>query len=644
MQSLIVLKEEVKRLQKQIIDSCIVSGVNIKTYPKNIICSKCNNQMVVQKTFPRNIVTIKTGHITVRETELGCNTHCKYPSGKLITQRSEDLTRIVAPGKKFGYDVEVYVGMQRYIHHKQREEIQIELLRNHDISISTGKITDLAIRFIDHFEALHISRSQEFKKVLKNDGGYPLHIDATGEAGSGILLVAYSGWRKWVLGAWSLTTECAKQIKPCIDEVASMFGVPCGIMRDLGRAMIPAVAEFSKEQDEKIVILSCHEHFLKDIGKDLLEPSYADLRKCFRSYAIKSNLQTLSRQWGKRLGTKAKKERHNIKKWAECAKLCSIPEGTTGLAILRTLAQLILDYPADSGNLRFPFELPYLDFYERCKTARCAIDRFLATPPEDKYILDSLKRLRKVVDPVLSDSIFFDTVKVLKKRAMLFNELRKCLRLKPKSGKADTKILVTVEERILELRDICQSLEDLKKSLMDRQSKKTTTQDIRKATKLILAHIDRHGDTLFGHVIALPKYVGTKSLLIDRTNNILEFFFNLIKRGERRRSGRKNLNQDMENFPPAAALVQNLLHSDYVEILCGSIGQLPEEFSKIDNRRRLEKLNRSVEEKTYLITKERTETASLSKNDRRFIRNEFPIECIKNIASNRAPMINSANL
>jgi hypothetical protein len=40
---------------------------------------------------------------------------------------------------------------------------------------------------------------------MQRDGGWPMHIDATGENGRGTLLVAYAGWRGWVLGAWRIT-------------------------------------------------------------------------------------------------------------------------------------------------------------------------------------------------------------------------------------------------------------------------------------------------------------------------------------------------------------------------------------------------------------------------------------------------------
>jgi hypothetical protein len=61
---------------------------------------------------------------------------------------------------------------------------------------------------------------------------------------------------------------------------------------------------------------------------------------------------------------------------------------------------------------------------------------------------------------------------------------------------------------------------------------------------------------------------------VARTNNDLESVFHSLKHGERRRSGRKTLTHDFEVLPPAAALATNLLHPDYVHLMCGSLEHL----------------------------------------------------------------------
>ncbi len=70
--------------------------------------------------------------------------------------------------------------------------------------------------------------------------------------------------------------------------------------------------------------------------------------------------------------------------------------------------------------------------------------------------------------------------------------------------------------------------------------------------------------------------------LVERTNVILEGFWRDLKHGERRRSGRKDLSQDLEHHPAEALLAQNLTHADYVALVAGTLEDLPRAFAELD--------------------------------------------------------------
>ena len=86
-----------------------------------------------------------------------------------------------------------------------------------------------------------------------------------------------------------------------------------------------------------------------------------------------------------------------------------------------------------------------------------------------------------------------------------------------------------------------------------------------------------------------------------------------LKYGERRRSGRKILTQDFERLSPAAASALNLDCLDYVEILCGSLDNLPIAFARLDavNRHKPSPAKQTGVD---------PETASLSTRDRLLVR------------------------
>lgn len=293
--------------------------------------------MRVQKTFVHTARTLAHGTFQVRETVHVCAAGCRHRSGSLVTHRAESLRQHIIPNCQVGYDVMVCVGLERFLHHRQREEIQEALEREHGIVLSTGEVSSLGVRFLSYLQALHQARAEQLRAAFTQDGGWPLHVDATGEDGRGTLLVAYAGWRKWVVGAWKIPTERADAILPCLREVVGRFGAPCAVVRDLGRAMISAVADLVAELDLEIPVLGCHYHFLRDVGSDLLKPSYDELRDLFRRFEIRPKLRTLTRDLGRGLGTDIVEARAAVVAWQEHEedRHHVLPAGKTGLAVMR---------------------------------------------------------------------------------------------------------------------------------------------------------------------------------------------------------------------------------------------------------------------------------------------------------------------
>jgi hypothetical protein len=355
------------------------------------------------------------------------------------------------------------------------------------------------------------------------------------------------------------------------------------IMRDLGKAVIPAALDLVKELGLSIPILSCVFHFLKDVGKDLLTQGYYALRDLIRRFRLRPALRTLARDLGRRLGDQLTDLRGQVEQWAQTQGEHVLPDGPQGLATVRALAQWPLDYAAD-GRHGFPFDLPYLYFYQRCYTVRRAADAFLRRPPEDAHVRSALHRLARVLDPVVAEVPFKRTACPLSARAALFDELRETLRLRP--DEKPSPALLSPEQAATELRDIHAAIDALTQSLRDRRPQRGPAHDTREAIDLIIDHLDRHADSLWGHVIQLPAPAGGGVRVVDRTNLIQESFWHHLKHGERRRSGRKVLTYDFEGLPAAAALACNLERPDYVEILCGSLDQLPQAFAGLDQARR----------------------------------------------------------
>lgn len=621
-----------------------LSGARVRVAEDPGVCPICSGPWLVQKTLTHQVKSLKHGQLEAAETVHVCAAGCRHPSGARVIRRAESLSRQIISGRVVSYDVIVFVGLERFLRHRQREEIREALWAEHGIPLSCGEISNLCVLFLSYLQALHEAHAEQLKAAMASDGGWPLHVDATGEDGRGTLLVVLSGWRHWVLGSWKIPTERADALLPCLLDVVARFGDPCAVMRDLGRAVTRAVEDLVAERQLAIAVLACHLHFLKDIGRDLLEPSHAELRETFRRFKVRPRLRALARELGRKLGGEVEKAREEVRSWQEdSAAGRSLPSGRAGLATVRAVAQWVLDYSADASGEDFPFDRPYLHLYNRCILALRAVEGFLSQPPEDTNVLKALKKLKGVLHPVNCEVPLRPIIERLNVRAGIFDKLRKVLRLALESRQrpADPATQAQTREQTEEvtpadLQEVRSGVESLTDALRVRRKANAVGFDERKAIDLVLRHLDKHGDYLWGHEIELPAELGGGVRLVDRTNNALEEgLFHPLKHGERRRSGRKVLTQDFENLPSGAVLSRNLHCEDYIEIVCGSLDRLASAFAALDAEKRRLVLAGQLQGSNTNRTLPRPHlaSASLSKADKRLVRVQAMQDRLRQVAT-----------
>lgn len=607
-------------------------------------CPVCEGLMIVQKTASRPVQTLEHGPFQLREVVHECAAGCRRPDGSLVMRRASASAERLLPGRSVGYDVMVFIGLQRFLHHRQREEIRAELKSDYAVALSTGEISCLARLFLNYVRRLHEICAPRLRRALAQDGGWPMHADATCEDGRGTMLVILAGWRRWALGAWKIPTENAEAILACARLTIQRFGEPCAVMRDLGRAMIRACEDLVAGLEATIKVLACHSHFLADVGYDLLEPGHDALRNALRRLKMRGALRTFARDMGRELAGGLEQAREGFRDWQQQApRSHDLPAGPDGIAVVRGLAQWAFDYAATQRSRNFPFDRPYLDLYDRCVRARRVVDGWLRTPPKDRRVLRVLRRLGRILDPVRQEPGLVRVARDLRVRANLFDELRKTLRLSPGSygrSQPGSKRPLTLRQARMELRDVRAAIKRFAASLRKRRPQRGPAQDLREAIDVMLDHLKKHGKSLWGHEVHLPAKAGGGVRLVDRTNNLAEHFFHGMKHGERRRSGRKNLARDFELLPPESALVQNFNHADYVAIVCGSLERLPRVFAEMDAAERRKRSCRpQAAQRVLPVPQPVIETGSLPTIDRCLIRSEAMRRRIDDIVSSRPPRV-----
>ena len=573
--------------------------------------------MHVAKTVERHGVTIAHGTFHAREPVYVCPAGCRQP-GHTRAHRDPTLAAILPPRSQVGYDVMVEVGLERFVHHRQREEIRATLADDHGVTLSTGEISTLERRFLVYLQAVHEAAAPALRAALEADGGWPLHLDATCEDGRGTLLVAYTSWRHWALGAWKIPTERAEYVQAAIEQVAAAFGPPCGIVRDLGRAMTEAADAYVAGLPARIPILACHYHFLADVGGDLLGPGHEQMRALFRQAEMLPDLRAFVRQRGDRLGAEIERGREGLRAWLrESAAAPRLPDGRTGFTVVRALGQWVLDYRADGTGAGFPFDTPFLALYDRCLQVGAAVEAFLREAPADPAVKRSLVRLQTIVARVDCEvPPFVSVATALTERVALFTKLREALRWHPEDPeRRDPSAPAVTTDDLQAMHHAVGALEAWLRAARRSASETAAAKDRRQAIDIILAHLERHGPYLWGHAIPITTAGGPAIRLLPRTNNDLEAHFHRMKHQERRRSGRKRLTHDFETIPATSALADNLTHADYVQIVCGSLQRLPAAFAQLDAGNR----SRSIAANSPPVTMA-AETASLSTADRRLVR------------------------
>ena len=232
-------------------------------------------------------------------------------------------------------------------------------------------------------------------------------------------------------------------------------------------------------------------------------------------------------------------------------------------------------------DLPYPFSLPHLDFYRRCQEVTQRAERWLPLP-RSHIERRALKQLAKVLARFDELPRLAWVVPKLQSGWQAFSELRDILRLSDAElPRGDVRYLSTREFPQLEMARLCEIEKTTKAYHQQLRKRVTDSHCSSSAEAVILKYLDRYAKQLFGHPATYDDD-GNIISVVERTNNVAEHFFGADKQKLRRRLGRANLGRDLEDQPAQAVLASNLLHSDYVRVLCGSLEHLPAAFAELD--------------------------------------------------------------
>jgi len=483
---------------------------------------------------------------------------------------SDELHSLKPSRSRFGYDVLVYVGRAMFGECRNEEEIQHHLKLKH-VLISRREISYLAQKFIIYLSIAHRQSQRGIKKLLGRNGGYILHLDATCEGDSPHLMCGLDEITQIVLENTKMSSEKAETIVPFLQEIKALYGSPISTVHDMGKGICSAVQQVFPTTPDFI----CHYHFLADIGKDLLGPDNEKIRSRLSRHGIQGTLRKRVREW-----SHSARENPALVE----ALLDGVQDGRLppcAAALLPTITAYTLVLWALAGKTvgdgyGFPFDRPYLSFYDRLLVLHSIVGR-LNEGKRTRGCKDNKPYctiLRDLID-IRDDAGLRSAVTQMRQKAAVFDTLRDAMRLALPGGKnglndrGSRESMTSIEKRVkVFYRSLCND-----PALRGKDSYRKMREQLH-----------HYWEKLFCDPIMVKTAKGRRLLHPQRTNNLMEQFFRFFKRMFRKRSGTRPLARTMKAMIADTPLVRNLENPDYVKILLNGKSSLEERFAEIDTQ------------------------------------------------------------
>lgn len=474
----------------------------------------------------------------------------------------EELKLNVPKNGHFGFDVIVYVGTELFVHHRNDEEIQ-KSLKERNISISLREVSYLGKKFIVYLALAHRACQEKIKIHMKTKGGYILHLDGTCEGDSPHLFSFIDELSRIVLNNVKISSENTQLIKPHLEEIKEIYGNPIAIVHDMSASVIGAVQSVFPDVKDYI----CHLHFLRDIGKDLFSAEYDSIKRCLKSLRVRFRL----REFERKLRVYIEKK-HELKSTFDNCMERHFFETNNDLLMAPVsyylLVTWVLESKSASHGYGFPFDRPHVDFCYRLEAAYPMI-KYL----KNKMPIDSPRLSIQKLSDILTNYSLNNSLKLIKEKIIIFDELRKAMRIVLPEGKnglndnGDDVEIKTIESEVKKFRE-SDKIKDLSKN--DTRFKKMVNQ------------IDKYWEKLFSDPIKVKTDSGDIMIQPHRTNNLLEQFFRDIKSGNRKKSGTSSLSKTLKAMLANTPLIKNLKIPEYEKIILDGKKNLAERFAEID--------------------------------------------------------------
>ena len=550
-----------------------VEDIIIDYCPDRSHCEVHGTPLLMLKTEMRDVRSIAYPPFTARSVQLYCP-DCRSAlegTGGPDWKHAPNV-RLLTRGKSpFAMDTVVRSGRMKFLENMRRNEIQETLEEEYGIHASDGALSAMSMEFLARVKCVHMLRFDRLVKDIMKGGGYVLGIDGTGDGDSDRIFAGLDAHRNWVLVSSKIPSESEESMRPHVEFLKERLGPPLTNECDMASSMMNVLSDVFPGVPLRV----CDYHFLDDVGSDLMEDDYMAVRKLVISTKLQAHLAGFRKTMFHEL------EGVDIAGIARELRAGRVPSGlpleTCAKVQAYDIVSWILRYHEDNGGLRFPYSLPHLNFFDRCRdglnVATSLRAKMAGGKMSPKYLRELESALRDVVEGERGLALRRQ-VADLRRGHALFEELRERLRVPREKGDIPRdKLIIRSNVAIAEMRA---GLEEF------RESRRALAADGKHPREsLVVAHLDKY----WSH-IALDNVVVVvdgKEVVIEipRTTSGNETCYGQMKADVRKRQGKKDTGRDLNMYGDYLCYVQNLKVESYVSLMYGSLDDMVQAFEEI---------------------------------------------------------------
>jgi hypothetical protein len=522
-------------------------------------------KLFVQKTANRTVVSLNFSKFQAREV-----IRERREGGQRLTFHSPKLMSIVPSGARYAYDLIALVGTKSYLENRKLKSVQEEISNRYGLPyIAFSSLYDLQRKFLFYLGQVHQQAAPRLKDYLRQRGNNTWLIDGTIEPGTPVFLGVKEAYEGIFLGGGKIPTENDRDISNCLIKVAQFYGVPDETLHDLSERMFNACEIAFPGNPQRV----CHYHLVRDIGEDLYEVPQQMLNERLRAMKLQPNLKdqrSNQTQWLQK-AVKGKQMPLILKDLLNGKEIDNGWTEALGREVLLSLHGWMLDYPSDGNRQGFPFDPYHLYFHRRVVMAYDASQRLLSSETAKKDLPRAFLTFSSKLENYLRDPLIIEAAELYEKAFDIFERLRAVLRL---GAKGSNPMHELYELQSDEQNEVSESLEELKIQFDESKHDCSNPKEI-KLYDIVKVHLEKYEPYLFP-----AKANGTEKYQIVRTTNGIESHWSQGKRARRQTHGRSKLTRDFHALPLEYMLIPNLNNARYIEIVLGSLEQLPEKMSE----------------------------------------------------------------